>query len=148
MTILDAIHDHNLFKPLFKSLDTWKSWLVVLRAEPSFALPMDDDDLKLFAHLTGRETAPVSQVQDCWLVIGRRGGKSFIVALIAVFLATFKTYGAYLGPGERGVFVTVATDRKQGASHHALCPRIDRTRRHAQGHGPQGKTQKALISTI
>lgn len=78
-----------------------------------FSLSMDEAELSLFKQLTGRETLPVQQVQECWLVCGRRGGKSFIVALIAVFLACFKDYRPYLGPGERGVLMIIATDRKQ-----------------------------------
>ena len=111
MTILDAITDHNLFRPLFKSFDSWRAWLTVLRA--IFAMPMPEQDLPLFQQLTGRQAPPVHPVQECWLVVGRRGGKSFIVALIAVFLACFRDYRPFLGPGERGVLMVVATDRKQ-----------------------------------
>ena len=107
MTILDAIHDPLLFRPLFKSLDTWRAWFVVLQA--LFALPMQEADRVLFASLTGRQTPPAQSVQEAWLVCGRRGGKSFIVALIAVFLACFKDYRSYLGPGERGVLMVIAT---------------------------------------
>ena len=111
MTILDAIEDKNLFRPLFKNLDTWRSWLTVLKAV--FALPMDSDETALFTQLTSRKTPPVQQVQECWLVVGRRGGKSFIVSLIAVFLACFRDYQPFLGPGEKGVVMIIATDRKQ-----------------------------------
>jgi hypothetical protein len=111
MTIIDAIHDPHLFKPLFKDLSTWSSWLTILKAV--FALPMDEEDRALFTTLTGRETPPATQVEECWLVVGRRGGKSFIVALIAAFLACFRDYRPFLGPGERGVIMLVATDRKQ-----------------------------------
>jgi hypothetical protein len=111
MTIIDAVEDQNLFRPLFKNLDTWRAWLVVLKT--IFALPMDEADRTVFTSLTGRQTPPVQQVQECWLVVGRRGGKSFIVALIAVFLACFRDYRACLGPGERGTVMVIATDRKQ-----------------------------------
>lgn len=111
MTILDAIHDEHLFRPLFKSLDTWRAWFTVLKA--IFALEMTDEERTIFTQLTGRETPPVQQVQECWLVCGRRGGKSFIVALVAVFLACFKDYRPFLGSGERGILMVVATDRKQ-----------------------------------
>ena len=56
MTILDAIHDPLLFKPLFKTLDSWTSWLCVLRA--TFALEMSEADLTRFTKLSGRETPP------------------------------------------------------------------------------------------
>ena len=111
MNILETIEDPNLFRPLFKSLDSWQSWLVVLKA--LFAIPMTEEDRALFTKLTGRTTPPAEPVQECWLVVGRRGGKSFIVALIAVYLACFRDYAACLGPGERGVIMVIATDRKQ-----------------------------------
>lgn len=111
MTILDAIYDTNLFRPLFKSLDTWRAWFVVLKAV--FAISMTEEERLLFTQLTKRETPPAEQVQECWFVVGRRGGKSFIVALIAVFLACFRDYREHLGPGERGVIMVIATDRKQ-----------------------------------
>lgn len=47
------------------------------------------------------------------LVIGRRGGKSFITALIAVYLAAFHEYRQHLQPGERGTVLILAADRKQ-----------------------------------
>lgn len=48
-----------------------------------------------------------------WLVCGRRAGKSFVLALCAVFLATFKDYRPYLAPGERATIMVIAADRKQ-----------------------------------
>lgn len=111
MTIIDAINDPNLFRPLFKNLATWRAWFVVLKA--IFAIPMTEDERVLFTQLTGRTTPPAEQVQECWFVVGRRGGKSFIVALIAVYLACFRDYTSSLGPGERGVIMIIATDRKQ-----------------------------------
>ena len=44
---------------------------------------------------------------------GRRGGKSFILASIAVFVAGFKNWRPYLGPGEVGTVMVVAADRRQ-----------------------------------
>lgn len=116
MTIIEAIEDSALFRPLFRSLDTWRMWLVVLKA--IFALPMTAGEGDQFTQLTGRATPPVEQVQECWFVVGRRGGKSFIVALIAVFLACFKDYRPFLGPGETGVIMVIAVDRKQARVIH------------------------------
>ena len=39
--------------------------------------------------------------------------KSFVLALIAVYLAAFNDYRAYLTPGERGIAMIIATDRRQ-----------------------------------
>jgi hypothetical protein len=46
-------------------------------------------------------------------VIGRHGGKSFAMALIAVFLAVFKDWRPKLSPGERAIVLLVAADREQ-----------------------------------
>ena len=48
-------------------------------------------------------------------MIGRRGGKSFILALIAVFLACFFEYRRYLQPGERGTVLVLAATAETGA---------------------------------
>ena len=48
-----------------------------------------------------------------WLVCGRRAGKSFILALVAVFLACFCDWSPYLSPGERGTIMVIAADKKQ-----------------------------------
>jgi hypothetical protein len=46
-------------------------------------------------------------------VVGRRAGKSRIGALVAVFLAAFRSYRDLLAPGERATVMLIAADRKQ-----------------------------------
>ena len=41
------------------------------------------------------------------------GPASRVLALIAVYLATFHDWRGYLAPGERGVIMIIATDRRQ-----------------------------------
>jgi phage terminase large subunit-like protein len=50
---------------------------------------------------------------EAWLVCGRRAGKSFVLALVAAYLATFRDYGDALTVGERGTIMVIAADRKQ-----------------------------------
>jgi hypothetical protein len=110
--ILDAIRSPALFKPWFKKLETWAAWFVFLQA--LFALPIDDDaDRAIFTECTGRATPPTDPVTEGWLVVGRRGGKSLILAVIAVFLAVFRDWSAHLVPGESALVQVIATDRKQ-----------------------------------
>jgi phage terminase large subunit-like protein len=45
------------------------------------------------------QDTPTAPSHEAWLCIGRRGGKSFILATIAVFLACFKDWRPFLGPG-------------------------------------------------
>ena len=110
MNIIDTIRDAALFGPFFKG-DSWEPWIVALKA--IFGLPMDESEVALFVQHTGRETPPTVQSREFWAVIGRRGGKSRVAALIAVFLSCFRSYRDVLAPGERGVVMLVATDRAQ-----------------------------------
>jgi Arm DNA-binding domain len=79
----------------------------------TYALPtLTARQLELYQRCTGRMTPPIEPTSEAWMVIGRRGGKSFVLALIAVFLASFRSYVEYLGPGERGTIAVIAQDRK------------------------------------
>lgn len=111
MTILEAIDDPNLFGPWFKNPASWAAWRVFLKAV--FALRMDSAEFQQYRRLTNRIAPPSTQVEEAWLVVGRRGGKSFITSLIAVYLACFRDYTPYLQPGERATVMILAADRKQ-----------------------------------
>ena len=93
VTIIEACNDKALFAGWFKDRKTWTAWFVVLKA--LFGLPMSDADLVLFKQHTGRTASPSNGFREAWLCIGRRGGKSRILALIAVFLATFVNWAPF-----------------------------------------------------
>jgi hypothetical protein len=82
------------------------------------------NELALYRQCTGRAEAPTAPASYLWLVIGRRGGKSFAKALIAVFLAVFKDWRKYLSPGERAIVLLVAADREQAKILHRYCQGI------------------------
>ena len=109
LSILDACAD--VFPAWFKDRNTWTPWFAFLRA--LFALPMSGDELALYRQYTGRQQAPSEPAGEAWLCIGRRGGKSFVLSLVAVFLACFHDYRQYLNKGERGTVMVIAQDRKQ-----------------------------------
>lgn len=112
-TILETMAHPAMFAPFFKgpSWDNWKAFLAAL-----FGLPMSEPQLAVYREHTGRTTAPKSPFTEAELVVGRRGGKSRILALIAVYLATFRSYDEYLAPGEVGTIAIIAADRKQARS--------------------------------
>jgi Phage Terminase len=111
INIIEAANDPELFKSWFRDPATWRAWFVFLRAV--FALPMSEDDWALFKQCTGRDDRPQAGFTEAWLVVGRRGGKSLMLALIACFLACFVDWSPYLNRGERGVVLVVAADKKQ-----------------------------------
>jgi hypothetical protein len=115
-SILDTIDHQQLFAPWFRKPSTWFAWRVFLSA--LFGLNTGDGDLALFQSCTGLDAPPSDGVTEAWLVCGRRAGKSFILALIAVYLAIFRDWSEYLAPGERGTIKVLACDRKQARVIH------------------------------
>ncbi len=110
MNIIEAMSDKALFAPHFKgtSWGPWKAFLACL-----FGLPLSADQMDLYRSHTGRETLPTQAFNEACLVIGRRGGKSRILALIATYLACFRTYTEHLAPGEVATIAVIAADRRQ-----------------------------------
>lgn len=78
-----------------------------------FALPLTPQEEQIFKDCTGRDKLPTKPYRELWLVVGRRGGKSLILSLIAVWLAVFRDWRPYLQPGERATIMVIAVDRKQ-----------------------------------
>ena len=109
MNIIKAMTDPNLFGRHFLPLESWESWIVVLSAV--FGLPMNQKQRGIFQKLAGFDYKPGLSPNEIWLAIGRRGGKSKIVALIAVYLAVFYKYA--LTPGEVGLVMIIAPNIKQ-----------------------------------
>ena len=112
MNIIEAMENENVFKPRFKDPATWRPWTVFLKA--LFGLPIEDQaDLELFRRCTGLAEPPTERIKECTAICGRRSGKSYISALVAVYLATLKDWTPYLNRGERGLIFIVAVDRPQ-----------------------------------
>src|SRR5262249_10254710 len=109
--ILDAVNDPKLFARWFKDPATWERWFAFLAA--LFNLPMTAEQLAHYQQCTNRPTAATEAIKQAWLICGRRFGKSFMLALVAVFLACFHDYQQYLSPGERGTILILAKDRRQ-----------------------------------
>jgi hypothetical protein len=111
MTILEALHDRQLFGRVFPDLEPWSAWLAFLAA--LFGLPLADREVAVYQRHTGRRVPPVSAARESWVVVGRRGGKSRVAALIAVYVAAFRDYSAVLAPGEKATVAVIAADRQQ-----------------------------------
>lgn len=110
MNIVQALDHPHLFKQWFAA-DSWAAWRSFLAA--LYGLPMDEQQAAMYRQCTGRTTLPTKPFEECWIVAGRRGGKSQILATIAVFLASLKNYASKLGPGEVATIRIMAADRKQ-----------------------------------
>lgn len=113
ITLLAALADNKLFASHFRgsSWNGWKAFLAALTSEP-----MGDGAFELYKRCTGRQEPPIAAFSEACLVVGRRGGKSRVLALIATYLATFKDYSPYLAPGEVATVGVLAANRAQARS--------------------------------
>ena len=114
LSIIDACLDPEIFGPWFKDRLTWLAWIVFLRV--MFGLGLDDAELAIFRECTSRTAPRPGGYLEATLVVGRRGGKSLILALIAAFLSAFYDWSPYLTGGERGTIMIIATDRRQAST--------------------------------
>ena len=109
-----CLNDPNLFGRHFRG-QSWRAWRVFLAA--LFAEPAADEaGLATYRACTGRQAWPSAPFTEAAVIVGRRGGKSRILALIAVYLATMRDYGPYLAPGEVATIGVLAVDKGQARS--------------------------------
>lgn len=106
MTILEALDQPELFGSHFRGWDAWRSFLAAC-----FALPPARPET--YREHTGREDWPDRQAREAWMIVGRRGGKSRIAAVVAVYVAGFRDYTGVLAAGEVGTLPIIAADRSQ-----------------------------------
>ncbi len=110
-----ALDDPNLLGNALQGSSwlTWRALLIAAMGEPIF-----DDELAAFRAVTGREQSPTARCDELIGIVGRRGGKSRAVAVLATYLATLCDYSDVLVPGEQGLLLCVAPDMRQAAIVH------------------------------
>jgi hypothetical protein len=91
--------------------ESWLSWRSLLTAANGEALT--DTEREVFRRLTGRDSEPLSRVEELWCIAGRRGGKSRAAAVLAIFQAVFVDHSAVLVVGERPVVLCLAQNQQQ-----------------------------------
>jgi hypothetical protein len=112
ITIMDAVTDPDIFGPWFRDRQSFAAWFCFLKV--MFGLPLDAAELEMFQRLTGRKAPAAAGYLIAALCIGRRGGKSLILALCAAYLACFFDWRPFLTHGERGTIMIIAADKRQG----------------------------------
>ena len=93
--------------------DSWMAWRVFVMA--LLGVPItDQDELRVYEECTGLpiQKAPT---REAWVPVGRRGGKSRVLAMVALYVALCTDYSPYLAPGEVG-YVTVLADMREHAA--------------------------------
>jgi hypothetical protein len=114
ISIIAACRDPKIFGPWFKDAESWSNWFTFLRA--LFGLEMSESDLAAFRKFTGRSAPTQNGYLDATLIVGRRGGKSLVLATIAAYIACFLDWRPFLTGGERAVVLVLAADKKQAQS--------------------------------
>ncbi|MBA7497178.1 hypothetical protein ES702_07789 [subsurface metagenome] len=112
MDIIQACSDKRFFLPSFRDISSWENWMIFLKI--LYGLPLEDRRSKrFFKKHTGLRSLPNKQARECYVVAGRRSGKSFISAIIAVYQSAFHNWNQYLSAGEKAFFYVIAVDRDQ-----------------------------------
>lgn len=109
--IIKAFENDKVFGSSVRNQATWSAWKAFLRV--IFGEKLSPEDFALYQKCTGGRQQVPQNVTEVWLTVGRRGGKSFTLAIIAVYLAIFVDWRKYLVPGELGTIMIIATDRRQ-----------------------------------
>jgi hypothetical protein len=109
-TLREALERDDL---LGKALpgETWIAWRALLLA--IVGEPLTPEELVHFRELTGRDEPPTEQVDEFWAVVGRRGGKTRAIAVLAVYFACLCDFSEHLVSGERAVAMCLSLDRGQ-----------------------------------
>jgi hypothetical protein len=112
MSYAAACAHPDLFGPWFSG-SSWDRWRVLDRA--MFAEPLDDVELEIFKHLSGRQEAITERPREIWLGLGRRSAKDLKAASIAAYLSTIGAEQMTAGAarGERTYVMILAVDRSQ-----------------------------------
>lgn len=103
--------------------DSWSAWRPLMLA--IMGEPLEPEELAVFERLTGRPEAPGGPVREFVGVIGRRGGKTRALAVLAAYIACCIDHRRILAPGERGQLPFLAQTKEQAASgFNFLCGAI------------------------
>jgi hypothetical protein len=106
LCITEALADASLLGAALGDLQSWETWLAVLRA--AFGLNLTDHEREIFTKVAGGRRPPSRRVSELWAVVGRRSGKSRMAAALAVFIACLTDCRAKLAKGEQGMVLVMA----------------------------------------
>lgn len=109
ISIDEALSDPALFGAALGDITSWQAHRIVLKA--AFGIELNRDEARAFASVAGSRSPPKQRVRELWAIVGRRGGKSRIAALIACYIALFVRH--QLAPGERGLCLILAATTEQ-----------------------------------
>jgi hypothetical protein len=110
ITIDAAMRDKNLLGAALGDIDSWSTWMVGIKAAFGLGL-ITDRERETFEQIAGGRAPPTHRVRELWCLVGRRGGKSRVAALVAVYVACFIKHK--LAPGELGAVLVLSRSADQ-----------------------------------
>ena len=140
VTMRAALADPDLFGAILagQSWDAWRVLLIAIMGES-----LTDDERAIFASLTGRDSGPPSRVDEAWLIMGRRSGKTRSAAVLAAYIAGLCDHADKLAPGERGVLPIMSASTWQATKAFAFVSGI-----FAQVPALKGLVEKETADTV
>jgi hypothetical protein len=104
-----ALGDDELLGKVMRG-DSRFGWRVLLIAAAGEAL--NDEERVEFKRLTGREQEPGQLVKQFVGIFGRRGGKTFAMAVFMCWIAALCDHHGVLSPGETGIALCISRDQR------------------------------------
>jgi hypothetical protein len=98
MPMRAALTDADVFGQLVAG-ESWSAWRVLLIAAMGESLT--DEERITFLELTGRPFEAGLRAEEFWAIVGRRGGKTRAIAILAAYIASLCDFSDVLAPGER-----------------------------------------------
>jgi len=112
VTILEALNTPELLgSSLIGDPASWDAWRGFLAA--FFGLPLLESQLALVSRVHGPRNAACDAIPDCLFDLWRGAGKSFVLALVATYLACFRDWSTKLAPGGKPIVMLIAPTREQ-----------------------------------
>jgi Phage Terminase len=89
--------------------DDWRPWyafLCALRGEP-----LSSYEAELYRQCTGRRNLPTAPFRETWLAVGRKGRKSAMAAVLAVYCAVYGRWKRAAGETLRVMVIALSKDQ-------------------------------------
>ena len=109
-SVIDLMEDPAWFASSFEG-PSWDGWKSLLKG--IYQLPMTETELAFFLAHTGRTVPLSAPVREVCFTVGRRGGKSICLALMAVHAALAQDFSRIVAKGELAVFCIASATKNQ-----------------------------------
>ncbi len=115
MTMRAALEHPEIFGTVLAG-KSWSAWRVLLIA--AMGEELTEPEREIFRQLTGREYEPKTRCEEFWAIVGRRGGKTRAIAVLAAYIAALCDWSDVLAPGERATLPIVSASLWQAGKAH------------------------------